>query len=181
VYLGNPWMDGQPDMRWLCLFEPWDGCGKSLVDCGDINGDGVDDIMFGSYDSYSNNQGRVDIWLGDTTFVLNVLDENTRLIPDKFNLLPPYPNPFNSSVTIPFEIFPGLTGNVSLKIYNVLGQEVVDLTVNAPQLISDGSPGCYKVLWDGKDFKGTDSGSGVYLVELKVGTVKQTEKVVLLK
>jgi hypothetical protein len=181
VYLGSPWMTGQPDMEWLGSGSPWFGCGTSLCDCGDINGDGVDDIMFGSYNYIFNTRGCVDIWAGDTAFVVSVPEEHHAPVPQSFRLLPPYPNPFNNALVIPFEVLRGIQESLSLKIYNILGREVVDLTSEAAQPTVNQSSVHYSVLWAGKDSEGRDVGSGVYLVELQWGLHRQVQKAVLLR
>jgi len=154
--------------------------GKSLVDCGDINGDGVDDIMFGSWDYDMNSQGCLDIWKGDRAFVVHVPEEAIP-IPQNFRLLPPYPNPFNSSLTIPFEILSGHVSDISLRIYNILGQEVIDLSREVSKALSGRMTGHYEVGWNGKNQTGNDAGSGIYLMELRYGTTKQIQKAVLLR
>jgi len=179
AYLGCPWMDGYPDMFWDCWQTQWAACGTTLTNIGDMNGDGVDDIVFGSLSEAV--RGSVDIWAGDSLFVVNVPEDQSPAIPQSFRLLPPYPNPFNSSITIPFEITPGLAGDLSLRIFNVLGQEVLDLSLAARNLVSSGTATHHEVVWNGRDFTGADCGSGIYLVELRTGTQKQTEKIVLLK
>ncbi len=181
VYLGNPWMDGQPDMRWIGSFQPWHGCGISLADCGDINGDGVDDIMFGSYHIDFNSESRLDLWKGDTTFVVSVPEEMPDVLPAVFELHNPYPNPFNSTVTIPFEIFNGVRGDMSLFIYNVLGQMVADLRPAVRDAMKGQRTGYYEVIWDGKDPSGIEVGSGVYIVVLHISVHRALQKVVLLR
>ena len=184
VFFGSPWMSGQPDIRWDGQSIPGYELeyGYSLTDCGDINGDGVDDIIFGyPGTTWYSPWGCVDIWKGDTAFVVNVPEVKSEMIPHCFRLLPPYPNPFNSSVTIPFEIFQGLLGDVTLKIYNVLGQEVMDLTAEVKQSLHGQISGISQLVWNGKDQGGADTGSGIYFVELKVKSFRQIEKVVLLR
>lgn len=79
-----------------------------------------------------------------------------------------YPNPFsaskNSSSTIAF--FMPNTGNVTLKVYNLLGMEVRTLV--------DGARGAGKssVAWDGRDNSGQQLPAGVYIYKLSTG--KQT-------
>jgi hypothetical protein len=172
VYLGNSWMSGQPSIR-------WDMAAGSLANCGDINGDGIDDMMFGT--AGTNNCGCVEIWAGDSSFVVAVPDEPPAPVPQNFRLLPPYPNPFNSSVTIPFEVIAGLAGDLNLKIFNVLGQEVVDITGEARKQAVPAFSGIYRVEWDGTDAMGQHMGSGLYLVELSGRNSKQVRKVVLLR
>ena len=180
VFLGSPWMDGQPDMEWWCWGTPWEGCGRTKVVGGDINGDGIDDIIWGAYDDF-HTEGCVDIWLGDTTFVVNVPEETQIPIPYSFQLFPPYPNPFNSQLTIPLEVFPGMTDDLSLKIYNILGEEIADLTLKALKVISSTNSGEAIVTWNAKDIKDFNLSSGLYFVELRLKSSSQVEKVVLLR
>jgi hypothetical protein len=181
VHLGSPWMTGERDMEWMGIMTPWDGCGTTLVDCGDINGDGVDDIMFGSYEMDFNPNGCLDIWLGDTAFVVDVPIETLELVPNEFYLHSPYPNPFNSSVMIPFEIFDGVRGDISLIIYNVLGRMVMDLRPQVRDAMSRQPSGPYEVAWNGKDNHGKNCSSGVYVIILQWGVHRQLRKVVMLR
>jgi flagellar hook assembly protein FlgD len=66
-------------------------------------------------------------------------------------------------------------GDVTLKIYDILGREVRSL-VNTLQ-----KPGNYSVIWDGKNNQGKEVGSGIYFYQLKVGDYKNTRKLVLIK
>jgi hypothetical protein len=86
--------------------------------------------------------------------------------PQSFTLYQNYPNPFNPKTTIRFRISPaspeGLQGRgrtdfgtVTLRIYDLLGREVVTL-VNEKK-----GPGIYEVPWDASDFP-----SGVYIYRL---------------
>jgi hypothetical protein len=94
-------------------------------------------------------------------------------VPGAYGLLPNYPNPFNPSTAIGYEI--PEAGNVTLTIYNVLGQELRTL-VNAHQ-----EAGTYTVMWDSKDAAGHSLNSGVYFYTLKAGDFSQTRKMVLMR
>jgi hypothetical protein len=90
-------------------------------------------------------------------------------VPSDFRLNQNYPNPFNPTTTITFEI--SKVAQVSLKIYNVLGQVVSTLVDGVKQ------PGFY-TLW----FNAAPLNSGVYFYSLATdGAVAQTKKMVLLK
>lgn len=91
----------------------------------------------------------------------------------RFNLFQNYPNPFNSSTIITYEIMK--TGDVTLKIYNILGKEVRSL-VNTLQ-----KPGNYRAIWDGRNNQGKEVGSGIYFYQLRAGDYKETRKLVLIK
>ncbi len=84
-----------------------------------------------------------------------------------------YPNPFNPTTTIAFEI--PSTSDVSLKIYNIKGQLVKEL-INGRL-----TPGSYKTEWDGKDQTGNQAASGVYFYRLMTSGKCITSKMLLLK
>ena len=90
-----------------------------------------------------------------------------------FTLYSIYPNPFNPSTTIRYEL--SVTSHVELMIYNQLGQEV-RLLVREQQ-----SPDFYRIQWDGHDNAGKPVGSGVYIYCLTTGAVRQSRKMVLLR
>jgi len=106
---------------------------------------------------------------GQTTLVRESSSER----PSRFALYQGYPNPFNSRVRIPFEL--GRRMEVSLSIYNVLGQEVKVLMEGAL------GPGSYYATWDGKSSLGEDMPSGVYICRMEAGSFRATSKVVLVK
>lgn len=166
VYLGNPWMDGHPDMFWDCWDTQWQRCGSTLTNIGDVNGDGVDDIVFGALSQ--GTRGSVDIWAGDTAFYVTTPDEPTIQIPENFRLQPPYPNPFNSSLTIPFTVT--AVAEVQLSIYNVLGQRVYHKDMGRI------GAGEYHEVWDARMM-----GSGVYIVQISVGGKEFRRKGALLR
>ncbi len=84
-----------------------------------------------------------------------------------------YPNPCNPSVTIVFNL--ASKSAAKLSIYNIRGQEVKNL-------VSDSlTKGQHIVTWDGKDHRGKNIGSGVYLIRLSAGNVNNTTRVVLLR
>jgi len=88
--------------------------------------------------------------------------------PSTFQLNQNYPNPFNPSTTIRFEIAD--EANASLRVFNILGQEVATL-VNEKL-----NPGRYERSFDGKGLA-----SGVYFYRLQAGAFVQTRKLLLLK
>lgn len=88
-------------------------------------------------------------------------------IPHNFNLIN-YPNPFNNSTTIEFSL--PKTGLVTLKIYNLLGQEIAAIV--SAKLIA----GNHQYRWNAADLA-----SGVYYYRIESGGYQQANKMILLK
>ncbi len=101
---------------------------------------------------------------------------STAAIPGRFSLEQNFPNPFNPSTTFKYEL--PQAGNVTLTIFNTLGQKVRTLV--------DGSrnAGLYSVMWNGKNENGEFVPSGIYFYRLAVSgksNFTQTRKMMLLK
>jgi hypothetical protein len=86
----------------------------------------------------------------------------------EFELLQNYPNPFNPSTTISFAI--PAKENVTLKIYDITGQEVTTLINEVRE------PGAYKINFDASPLP-----TGVYLYRLEAGSFTQIRKMTLVK
>ena len=89
-------------------------------------------------------------------------------LPEAFQLQQNYPNPFNPSTDISYTITKA--GNVTLKVYNMLGQDVATL-VNGFQAANT-----YKV-----NFNASGLSSGVYFYKLSTGNNEMIKKMVLMK
>ena len=108
------------------------------------------------------------LWYDTLTIDVTNIEESKLKLPKTFALHQNYPNPFNPSTNIEFSI--PKTEFVSLKIYNILGQEVATL-------VSDKlTPGNYKYTWDASGFA-----SGVYMYNIEAGSFVQTRKLLLIK
>ena len=94
--------------------------------------------------------------------------KNNKTNPIRFSLYQNYPNPFNPSTEIEYTI--NKEGKVSLKVFNVLGEEVATL-VNKVE-----NAGNYKVAFNASSFP-----SGIYFYRLQAGIFVQTRKMILLK
>ncbi len=90
------------------------------------------------------------------------------IIPPEFRLYQNFPNPFNPSTQIQFDV-PN-TGQVSLVIFDNTGREITSL------LNSLLNPGSYEIKWNGSDYS-----SGVYYCRLSSGSFSDTKKIFLLK
>jgi len=84
-----------------------------------------------------------------------------------------YPNPFNPSTTISFEIFK--TGNVCIEVFNVKGQMVKILT-NETYII-----GHHQVVWNGLSDDGRSMSSGIYFYRMTTNDSSQTRRMALIK
>ncbi len=89
-------------------------------------------------------------------------------LPDKYDLLPPYPNPFNPQTTLNYTL--PQNGEVQLVIYDVQGREVIRLV--------DGwqTAGVYEVKFDA-----SHTASGIYFAMLRVSGKQFTQKLLLVK
>lgn len=88
-------------------------------------------------------------------------------------LLPNYPNPFNPSTTVQFQL--ATPSTVSLDIYNSTGQLVRTLTEQRY------GAGLHTVQWDGLNDEGQAVSSGTYFYQLRTPESLQTRKMTLLK
>ena len=100
------------------------------------------------------------------------------IVPEQTNLHQNYPNPFNPTTTITYDIglLDGLSQNVSINVYNLLGQRIRRLVENVDQL------GQFTIQWDGRNETGKDMPTGIYFVQLTTGTgIVKNSKMMLLK
>jgi hypothetical protein len=95
-------------------------------------------------------------------------DEETLSTPVEFTLEQNYPNPFNPATTINYSI--PEAGNVEMKVYDILGNEVATLVNEAK------APGNYSAVFDASTFA-----SGIYIYTLRANNFVQTKKMILVK
>ena len=96
-----------------------------------------------------------------------------RPAPTRFALNPNYPNPFNPSTTISYELVEA--AQVRLTIYNVMGQQVRELVAGVQEA------GSYAIAWDGSDGSGQRVASGLYLYRLQAGNQVGVQKMLFAK
>jgi len=99
--------------------------------------------------------------------------EITPEVPDVFYLHQNYPNPLTTSTTISFSLLPS-TQKAELKIYNIKGQLVRELDINAKS-------GIRSISWDGLDSYGKKVGSGIYFYKLTADKKEIVKKMVLMR
>lgn len=92
---------------------------------------------------------------------------------DKWRLAENYPNPFNPQTSIEFSV--PQTSFVTVKVYNIQGQEVKEL------LSGYKTPGNHTVVWDATNNSGEKVASGVYMYRLVSDTRVLSRKMILIK
>jgi len=133
----------------------------------------------GTYWAYSRHKGKYQVWISTEHPVI--------VLPDQYSIAQNYPNPFNSNTVINFivgaksfnsydeaviQLQPVRT---SIKIYNLLGQEVRTL-VNEPKL-----PGQYTIMWDARNSAGIPVASGTYFMQAILGDKVLNKKMMVIK
>lgn len=94
-------------------------------------------------------------------------------LPNSFRIYPNYPNPFNSTTKIDYQL-PKKT-NVQLVILDILGRTVITLVDDLLQ------PGYKTITWNGIDAFGNNVSAGMYFYMIQTGKNREVKKMVLLK
>lgn len=118
-----------------------------------VGGDGYYPLAVGNHWTYDFNVG---------------IDEEDCNTPEIVTLIQSYPNPFNSSATISFEL--DKPSQVTLAIYNVLGQKVATIYEGANEA------GKHRVAWDA-----SAQVSGVYFCRIEAGSRSKAKSMILVK
>ncbi|HEX2982435.1 MAG TPA: T9SS type A sorting domain-containing protein, partial [Ignavibacteriales bacterium] len=90
--------------------------------------------------------------------IIEIATDGGMNTPENFALSNNYPNPFNPSTTIEYQV--SRPSHISISIYNMLGENIRTL-INAYH-----NAGSYQTLWDGKNESGTDASSGIYFYKM---------------
>ncbi len=169
VFLANGGLIGGDD--WGLWSYRYDG--TSLINTAHINDDGDEyDVAVASDGTVFLASGGGGLFAYNYELATSV-DNKSSNIPGNYTLEQNYPNPFNPTTIINYDV-PSI-GNVQLKIYNQLGQEIGTL-VNSMQQI-----GSHQVVWDGIDNQGNVVSSGVYFYQLQAGSFVQTRKMLFIR
>ncbi len=94
--------------------------------------------------------------------------DNNLIIQDTYKINSVYPNPFNPTTTIMYQI-PEFS-NISIDVYNMNGQMIQNLHSGFK------NPGEYSIIWNASNVT-----SGIYLIKLVSGSFIETQKVILIK
>jgi len=168
LYLGGKELDTLP-IATINGKNPNSYFGKQLIISGDINNDGSPEIMIGE-DGELTQDGVIG---SGTVYIyeynkLDGIKNPTPLLPNKYKLYSNYPNPFNPSTTIKYDL--PKTSHVIIKIFDSVGKEITSL-INKNQL-----PGSYTM-----NFNANNLSSGVYFYKIITDEWVSTKKMILIK
>ncbi|MCF6268565.1 MAG: lamin tail domain-containing protein [Melioribacteraceae bacterium] len=131
--------------------------------------DQTTDVSFGRHPDGSDSWGS---FLNPTPGYTNNnavdVEENSDITATEYKLRQNYPNPFNPSTVINFSI--PKSGLVTLKVFNVLGQEIAELVNDVK------SAGNYEVSFDASHLT-----TGMYIYKIQSGNYSATKKMLLIK
>ena len=120
-----------------------------------------------------NELGKIELTSNPNYYYVSFREEDKNQVPAKFSLSDNYPNPFNPTTTISFNL--AAESNVTIDVYNIKGQKV-------KSLLNDQLPtGQHSVVWDGLDDNGKTVTSGIYFYKIVAGENTEMKKMLLLK
>ena len=141
----------------------------------DLDKDGKKELFFDTYtqmDSMGQSYWKDITRIFEPNFTVNIKEQSESII-EESNLYSNFPNPFNPSTNVKFELNKSET--VLIKVYNILGKEIkLLLNENLPA-------GEYTIQWDGKDNKGNSLPGGVYFIQMRTANYYKSIKTILLK
>lgn len=134
----------------------------------DVSGDGT---IFSGYGYYIPDIKIHSFWV--KVEGTSAIDKKASSPITDFRLEQNFPNPFNPTTTIAFNL--PKAAQVRLSVFDLQGRKV-------HTLVNQSMPaGRHQAKWDGTNDSGNKVTSGVYLYMLKVGTFKQTKKMILMQ
>jgi hypothetical protein len=149
-------------------FSPWpeaaDGNGPTL----ELINPSLDNALAESWSASTGNGSPGAI---NTSYLTN--DDEDFILPTEFIVHNNFPNPFNPTTTISYEL--PKNSFVNIIIYDVLGREVKVLV--SGELVS----GFHEIIWNGTNKLGHSVSAGVYFYTVSAGDKVQTGKMILLK
>ncbi|MEC9026135.1 MAG: T9SS type A sorting domain-containing protein, partial [Candidatus Neomarinimicrobiota bacterium] len=151
--------------------------GEILVEWADVSEQGMQLVSFDAQ-SLDRNDANVTIYYriyGKDQAVISSGSHQMKIkaIPDEYALHHNYPNPFNPSTTILYDV--PQEGYVSLVVYDLMGREITKL-MNGRM-----DAGYYSMQWNGRNSFGSMVSAGVYFYQIQVNGFVQTKKMLLLK
>jgi hypothetical protein len=155
-----------PEGSGIWLFESNDGGANfslpiALSDTFDVEAGGPSLFLAQDSNAYAVWQderlGENDVYFSKSIATTSI-EENDNIHPTSFILLENYPNPFNPITNIIYGI--PKRSNVDIKIYDLLGREIVTL------ISKEQNEGYFNIVWDAKDNHGNKVPSGMYLYRI---------------
>ena len=137
------------------------------IDAGTLNGAPVTD-----FDSNARPSGP-GIDIGAYEYQVPTQINHAGAVPQDFEIYPNYPNPFNPTTTLNYEI--KQQGNVRIDIFNTLGESVCTL------FNGDRAPGQYQITWDGTDKDRNPAASGIYFCRIQTRGGEKSVSMLLLR
>lgn len=165
--------DEQNILEWTTKNLP-ENCHLAILD---ISNNKIVDIKSGHYtftNKYEQHPVTFKIFAGSDEYVKQAVEEERSKLPDKYELVQNYPNPFNPGTTIRFKLLH--MSEVSLLIYNVLGEKVITLLQDHVY-----DTGTHEIQWDGTDQHGNPVSSGLYIYMIRTGQFSASKKMILLR
>jgi hypothetical protein len=172
---GAPYSDGQRNRLYLNDGHGnFDAGADITLDTGvtrgaalaDMNGDGKPDLIAGR----KGVTNRLYLNAAGSTSV----EDHEVSLPGMFTLEDNFPNPFNPSTTLLFDL--SRDAAVKLNIYDITGRHIATL--------ADGGmmrAGSHSLVWSGKDRNGAPMASGIYFYRMEAGNQRLTKRMLLLK
>ena len=160
IHFGSRWMDGEADI-YIDTRREYNGAyymtGQNLGAIGDYNGDGVDDFV---------TQGirKAIIFSGNRDWMVGV--QKNLPTPSTFNIINAYPNPFNQTVKLTFNLNPNQMLNA--RIFDVNARLIDTL------FVAQTGKSSYEVTWKAPE-------SGLYFVVAETGSTKKISKILCIR
>lgn len=129
----------------------------------DVDGDNMAELIYTSRDT---------VFCYEISWATAIPDDPDQ-VPDRVELSPSYPNPFNPSTTIEYSL--SQAENVRIEVINTLGQVVTVLRDERQPA------GSYSLQWDGRNDAGQAVATGAYFYRLTTDSETRTRKMMLLK
>ena len=138
------------------------------------SGQPVADAQVQLFDLTDLRQGAIARAMTDGTgyFALPLAAPTGGALPARFALGPNYPNPFNPSTIIPYQL--AASSQVRLEVFNLLGQRIATL------VDEERAAGFHTATWHATDGSGRAVAAGVYIYRMTVGEERQTGRMVLI-
>ena len=151
--------------------------GEILVEWADVSEQGMQLVAFDAQ-SLDRDDANITVYYriyGKDQQVMSSGSHQMKIkaIPDEYALHHNYPNPFNPTTTILYDV--PKEGLVSLTIYDLMGREITKL-MNTRM-----DAGYYSMQWNGRNSFGSMVSAGVYFYQIQINGFVQTKKMLLLK